>query len=113
MKWAVIGGRDFTDEYHAYRELDKYVMGDDTIVSGAALGADTIASGYANDHHLKLIEYKAEWNKYGKGAGFIRNKLIIDECDEVIAFWDGSSKGTKSSIELARKVNKHVTIIRY
>ena len=50
------------------------------------------------------------WNKYGKAAGFKRNKNIIDNCTEIIAFWDGKSKGTLNSINYAKSINKKVTI---
>ncbi len=113
MIYAVIGGRDFQDETYAYNELDKYITQEDEIVSGGAGGADTIASRYAFDHHLNITVHRAEWNKHGKAAGFIRNQYIVDDCDTLIAFWDGESKGTENSIELARKAGKRVITIRY
>ena len=52
----------------------------------------------------------ADWERYGRGAGMIRNKQIIADADVVIAFWDGASKGTKNSVELARKAKKKLAI---
>jgi hypothetical protein len=54
--------------------------------------------------------FKPDWDKYGKRAGFIRNELIINEADKIIAFWDGESKGTKLSIDLAIKAGKPIDI---
>ncbi len=65
-------------------------------------------------HNLEMsdIEFLAEWDKYGKSAGFIRNELIWEYSDCGIAFWDGISKGTQHSFKLAEKYNKKIDIIR-
>ena len=59
---------------------------------------------------INRIIFLPDWDKYGKSAGFIRNKLIINEADMVVAFWDGKSKGTKNSIDLAINAGKPVDI---
>ena len=51
---------------------------------------------------LTAVIFPAEWKKYGKRAGYIRNHDIIKNSDHVVAFWDGKSRGTLHSIELAR-----------
>ena len=63
----------------------------DTIVSGGAFGADALAEHYAKWKRLKYKIHRPDWKKYGKLAGFIRNKLIINDCDILVAFWDGTS----------------------
>ena len=110
MNVAVIGSRTFEDYTYLSKVLDVIKHKIDHIVSGGARGADSLAYLYAENNGIKTIIYKAQWDKYGKGAGYIRNKLIIDDCDVVIAFWDGKSKGTKHSIDLATKQKKKVII---
>lgn len=102
MRLAVIGSRDFNDYELLKSEVDKICQQYNitTIVSGGARGADTLAERYANENQLELVVFKAEWDKYGRGAGFIRNKVIWDNMDICIAFWDGKSKGTKHSIDV-------------
>ena len=113
MKFAIIGTRTFTDYQRLKSILDKikskYEI--ESIISGGASGADTMAEIYARENNIPLTVYKADWDKYGKRAGFIRNKYIIDDCDICIAFWDSKSKGTKHSIDLAKSSNKKVFII--
>lgn len=70
----------------------KYIP--DTIVSGGAIGADTYARLFAQQHNLKLVEYLPEYDKYGRQAPLIRNRLIVKNCDCLIAFWDGVSSRT-------------------
>lgn len=117
MKIAVVGSREFKDEEFVGKILSSELGGHDTLVSGGARGVDTWAeevipilnSGLAN-YEIKKIIFKPDWDKYGKRAGFLRNQLIIDEADKVIAFWDGTSKGTKHSIDLAIKAGKPMDI---
>ncbi len=108
MKYAVIGSRNFNHYAEFERELEKYDISE--IVSGGAKGADQFAERYAHEKSIPIEIIKPDWSKYGKAAGVIRNREIIDNCDAVIAFWDGESKGTKSSIDFAEKAGKKVTV---
>lgn len=120
MNIAIIGGRDF-DNYELLKqtllsapELDFNTNGTVySVVSGGAKGADSLAERFAEEYGLNIIVFPADWKRYGRGAGIIRNKEIISKSDIVFAFWDGKSKGTKSSIDLAKKQNKQLTIIYY
>ena len=112
MKIGIIGGRDFNNFEVLERKCLKFLP-DCTVVSGGAKGADTLAERFADRHLLEKIIHKAEWNKYGKQAGFIRNKSIVQDADIIIAFWDGKSKGTKNSIDMAKKINKPCYVYDY
>lgn len=108
LKYAVIGSRTFTDYDFLVSVLKFHNI--DEIISGGARGADSLAKLYGQRNSIKVVEFLPQWDIYGKSAGFRRNKLIIDACDEVIAFWDGASKGTKISIDLAKEQGKPVHI---
>lgn len=113
MKLAIVGSRDFND-YQLMSEfiLSKFDLPDiDTIVSGGAKGADALAERFAQEYKLALIVKDAEWEKYGRAAGPIRNKLIIEEVDAVVAFPSIQSKGTLNSIKFARKMCRKVEIL--
>ena len=109
MKLAVIGSRGFNDYSLLCHELDKLQF--DCIVSGGARGADQLAARYAKERNITLIEHLPDYTKYGRGAPLVRNKLIIQDADQVIAFWDGVSTGTAHSITLARRQGKNVNVI--
>lgn len=81
------------------------------IVSGTARGADKLGERYAAEHGYTVERYPANWERDGKAAGFIRNRQMADVADALIAFWDGTSNGTKSMIEIARKKDLAVRII--
>lgn len=114
MKLAIVGSRTFNN----YDLLEKsitqiYDLSHITgIVSGGAYGADTLGEQFANNHSIPLLVKKPNWSVYGKKAGFLRNKEIVNDADEIIAFWNGISRGTKITIDCANKVNKKVTIIK-
>ena len=80
------------------------------IVSGGADGADALGERYAKENGFEIEQFPANWKKYGRSAGPIRNKQMAKVCDCVICFWDGKSRGTKSMIAYANNYNKPVKI---
>ena len=84
----------------------------ETIVSGGALGADTYAKEYAIENDIPLIEFLPDYKKYGKSAPIIRNMQIVDNCDFLLAFWNGTSRGTKFTTDYAEKHGVPYKIIR-
>ena len=107
MTLAIIGSRDCPAvDIEAY--LDELP---DAIVSGGARGADTYAREFAEKKGIRLIEHLPDYAKYGKAAPLVRNRLIIDDCDKVLAFWDGKSRGTKQTLDYAEKMGKPKKIV--
>jgi len=82
------------------------MLEDITIISGGAPGVDTWAEHIAKDFGLQTRIYPADWKTHGKAAGYLRNEEMVKAADIVIAFWDGESKGTKLTIDLALKYRK-------
>ena len=117
-KVIIAGGRDFVD-YNLLREkvnniiIDKRLTHKIVIVSGCARGADTLGMRYASENILDIEEYPADWDKYGKKAGYMRNVEMAENADALIAFWDGKSKGTKHMIDIAKERNLPIRVIRY
>lgn len=75
----------------------------DIIVSGGAKGADTYAKEYALENDIPIVEFLPDYGKYGRKAPLIRNIQIVDNSDFVLAFWNGTSRGTKFTIDYAEK----------
>ena len=107
MRVAVIGSRGLTID-----NLDKYLPKDTTeIISGGAKGVDADAKKYALAHNIKLTEFLPNYKRYGRGAAPLkRNLQIIEYSDIVLAFWDGTSKGTKYVIDNCRKMGVEVRV---
>lgn len=71
-----------------------------TIISGCARGIDRLAIRWAHEHGLFIERYEAEWKKYGKSAGFMRNASMLDRADGLLAIWEGYSFGTKQMVHI-------------
>ncbi|ERP31391.1 DUF2493 domain-containing protein [Chitinivibrio alkaliphilus] len=110
MKVAVIGSRSFSTYEIMAKHLSTYAISE--IVSGGARGADTLAEQYAACKNIPLKRFLPDWRRYGRAAGIRRNCDIINYADQVIAFWDGNSRGTKHSITYAQGQGKKIFIVR-
>jgi len=89
---------------------------DITIISGGAKGADTLAIQYAKERGYKLIVKNAEWDEFGKSAGYIRNKEMaelasLDSKGACVAFIENNSRGTKHMIDLAKEYKLLLRIV--
>jgi hypothetical protein len=88
------------------------VPGRDSVVSGGAAGADRIGARVARELGIAVTEHLPDWNAHGRRAGFVRNAAIVADCDRVVAFWDGVSRGTANTIDQARAAGKPVRVFR-
>lgn len=113
----IAGGRDFTDYSMLSDTMDRLLSnkaGDSIlIVCGKARGADALGEQYAKEHNYPVHYFPAEWDKYGRAAGHIRNEEMAKNADALVAFWDGSSRGTKNMIETARRYGLDIRVKRY
>ena len=83
----------------------------DAIVSGGAIGADSYAKEYALKNDIALVEFLPDYRKFGKKAPILRNIQIVDNCDFLLAFWNGTSRGTKFTIDYAIKQGVPVKVV--
>ena len=79
----------------------KSITHDIVIVSGAAKGADQMGEHYAKVYNYEVERYPADWTKFGKRAGYLRNQEMAMNADALVALWDGHSRGTQHMIKLA------------
>ena len=118
FKVVIAGSRGFSNYKLLKETCDKYLREKKkthniVIISGHARGADILGEKYASDEDLDLEIYPADWKKYGKSAGFMRNEQMADIADAVIAFWNGESHGTKHMIDIAEEKGLNVKVVNY
>lgn len=113
MKVIVAGGRNFSNYELLCRKLDVILSRQENIqiVCGEARGADALGRRYAEERGYTILSYPANWEKYGKSAGFRRNEEMAQVADALVAFWDGQSKGTQHIIQLME--DKPTRVVRY
>jgi len=114
MKTIVCGDRDWTDTGLVYGILSAIEI--DCIIEGEARGADLIARAYAEYFGVPFIPHPANWSRFHRAAGPIRNREMLEENPEfVIAFHDSinSSKGTKDMVSIALKKGVDVFLVTH
>jgi predicted Rossmann fold nucleotide-binding protein DprA/Smf involved in DNA uptake len=110
---AIVGSR-YQDHpnpvlFRVQRKVSAFVNNlpsDAVVISGGAVGVDSWAENFARQRGLEVVVHRADWKTYGRKAGMLRNATIVEDADEVYAFWDGTSKGTANTIERARIAGK-------
>lgn len=125
IRIIIAGSRSFDNYDKLCKEVDEFIsmqmffagLGaykskEVEIVSGGARGADKLGELYAKEHNLRLKIFPADWDKYDKRAGYIRNTEMAEYANCLIAFWDGKSKGTAHMIDLAPKYDLMTAIIK-
>lgn len=113
MRIIIAGSRNVT-EHEVRNALDKcsWIGFASAIVSGGARGADKYGENWAEEQLINIHRYPADWEKYGKRAGPLRNQLMSENAEGLIAIWDGKSRGTCNMIELAKTRGLRVLILR-
>ena len=102
MKLLIAGSRGITNF-----DLSEHVPeGVDIIISGGAKGIDTLAEQFADDNGIEKLIVRPQYEKYGRAAPIKRNEEMVNICDAVLAVWDGKSKGTRHTLNYARKKEK-------
>ena len=113
MKVLICGSRGYTDEDLMRRVFKKLIEdGMRTLITGGARGADRMAEKLATEFGIPNIVIPAKWNEYGKAAGVIRNSEMLKlEPDLVVAFFNGTTPGTRDMVKKASDAGVRVDTI--
>ena len=117
MSRIVIAGSRGFDDYEPAKEYIrkslKLLNTEDVIIlSGGCYGADLLGERFAAEMGYEIERYPAQWEVYGRKAGIKRNEEMVKIADAVICFWDGKSKGTRSTIKFAEQMGKPLFVKR-
>ena len=112
MKVAIIGSRKYKN-YNVFSKcldafFEKIGWTPTMVYSGGAKGVDEMAEKYCVHHSIPITIHYAQWKKYGKAAGPIRNELIVKNSDIILAFPRKGGKGTQNAIKIAKRHAKEV-----
>jgi hypothetical protein len=111
LRTIIAGSRGITDYNILKKVMNKTDIKVSVILSGGAKGVDELGARFARENNIPLEVYKADWNKFGKRAGIIRNNEMAKNAGALIAVWDGTSQGTHNMISVAR--NKQLKVELY
>lgn len=113
MRVIIAGCRDIYDYDLLLEAIRTSNFNITTVISGGASGVDALGERYAQEMDIPLKVYKADWERYGKAAGPMRNKKMAEAADAVIAIWDGESRGTFNMMQTATKMGLAVHLCRW
>lgn len=113
---GVVGSRTFADPFGAYEWLDHNVLPvAHRLVSGGADGADSIAEAWAGERRWVIgappLIFRPDPELPSPQRYHVRNSSIVDAVDWLVAFWDGVSRGTASTMDKAERAGKRVTTV--
>lgn len=104
MKVIIAGSRDASLQLtkHLIRQFyNSFEHPITEIVSGGSGVVDLEAISFARENSIPFRLFEADWDKYGRSAGPIRNKRMAEHADVLLAIWDGKSRGTRNMIAAA------------
>lgn len=111
MRVGIVGSRNFRSGHLVTQFVSGLPQGT-VVITGGARGVDTVAETAATAHGLTVVVHLPDWETHGRKAGPLRNTKIVEDSDQVVAFWDGSSRGTQDTINKARCAGKLLAVHR-
>jgi len=103
MRTIIAGSRTIKDYDVVKEAIEKSGFDITTLISGTADGVDRLAERWAIENSIDVEQHPADWDKWGRAAGPIRNKEMADCAEACIIVWDKVSKGTKNMMMQAIK----------
>ena len=104
MRVIIAGSRTIADYSILERILTEsgIMSGISEVVSGGARGVDALGESWGRAHGLPVRVFPAEWTRFGRRAGYIRNAAMIEYADILLVIWDGHSRGSRMILDLAQ-----------
>lgn len=112
MKTIIAGSREIEDYNILLKTLKDADFNITEVVSGGCRGPDKLGERWAKENGIPIKHFYAQWKKYGKRAGPIRNLEMVEYADAAIFLWDGRSRGTANCIDSACRNSLHVFIYK-
>ena len=110
MRVGIVGSRHFSEP----DRVTEYVNGlpaRASIITGSASGVDAAATKAARARGLGVQVMPASFDEMSDASrSAARNQRLVDACDVLVAFWDGSSRGTRTTVERALDSGKEVHV---
>lgn len=108
MDVIIAGSRTILDYDELLLAIKQANLNINKILCGKAQGVDTLGEQYALEHNIPINYYPADWDTYGKKAGYMRNEIMAKNANALIVLWDGKSKGTRHMINLANRYKLNI-----
>lgn len=111
MKTIIAGSRGITLYDILLRAVSETPWQITEVVSGRARGVDTLGELWAFRNNILLTKFPADWDRYGRQAGYVRNIEMGDYAEAALILWDGKSRGTGHMIDIAKAKGLQVKVV--
>jgi hypothetical protein len=101
MRTIIAGSRTIVDKEAVFIAIARAPWTPTSVISGGAAGVDTLGEKWAHEHAVKVVRLEADWNRFGKRAGYLRNIEMAALAEALILIWDGKSKGSGHMKQIA------------
>lgn len=108
MKTIIAGSRGFNSHEMLNNALANLHWTITEVVSGTARGADRMGEEWAKNNNIPVARFPANWDEYGKSAGYRRNVDMAKYADALVVFWDGESRGAMHMYNIALREGIHI-----
>ena len=118
VRLVVAGSRTVVNKDYVFAELDRLTehlrLSENRVteICGDARGMDTLGREWAESRGIPVERFPALWDRHGKAAGMLRNKVMANHGTHLVALWDGLSPGTRQMIEVARSFGLDSRVLR-
>ena len=114
QRLVIYGSRSLSLSTHTIEKavMERWGVLPSAVIGGKARGPDTAGERWAKLRGIPFLPFPADWDRYGKSAGAIRNRQMASACDWALGFWDGVSRGTSdmTAALLARGIEPLVIV---
>jgi len=113
MKVIIAGSSSIFDPAVLEQAIEASGFHITTVISGRCQGVDILGERWAERMRIPVLPFPANWRRYGRSAGPIRNLEMAKQADAVLVVWDGQSPGAKNMQDIARdrKMPLHTHIV--
>lgn len=111
----IAGSRNFNDFELLEKKMLFFLQNKKNVVvlCGGARGADELGRQFAEKHGFMIEMFPADWKKFGKRAGVVRNREMAQSASGCVVFWNGSSRGSANMIEEAKRAGVPLRVVRF
>lgn len=105
MRTIIAGSRTILRMSIVESVMKKAPIRPTVVLCGEAVGVDKLGAVWARKNGIPVESFPADWKKYGRSAGLMRNAQMAEQAEALIAIWDGKSRGAEHMINTAAKRN--------
>jgi hypothetical protein len=112
VRTIIAGSRDGISWQQFRRAMNLVDIPISVVISGTARGVDSYGERWASEKGIPVERYPADWEQYGKRAGYLRNVQMAENADALILIWTGDAEKSRGSAHMKRIAYERGLLVR-